>query len=74
MSARPAGSGKVTPLEATDGAENPRTYPMPVSALICFCTCPDADSAERIATALVADSGRKKVNLRKYEWFNRWQR
>ncbi|HDI2996909.1 TPA: divalent-cation tolerance protein CutA [Acinetobacter baumannii] len=28
---------------------------MPVSALICFCTCPDADSAERIATALVAE-------------------
>ena len=26
---------------------------MPVNALICFCTCPDPDTAERIATALV---------------------
>ncbi|MFS8137529.1 MAG: divalent-cation tolerance protein CutA [Thermomonas sp.] len=26
---------------------------MRVSALICFCTCPDAATAERIATALV---------------------
>ncbi|MFK5253191.1 hypothetical protein [Klebsiella pneumoniae] len=32
---------------------------MPVSALICFCTCPDADSAERIATALVAEAPKK---------------
>jgi len=26
---------------------------MQVNALICFCTCPDPDTAERIATALV---------------------
>lgn len=26
---------------------------MQVSALICFCNCPDANTAERIATALV---------------------
>ncbi|HGF9076288.1 TPA: divalent-cation tolerance protein CutA, partial [Acinetobacter baumannii] len=38
-------------------------YPMPVSALICFCTCPDADSAERIATALVAERLAACVNL-----------
>ena len=36
---------------------------MPVSALICFCTCPDADSAERIATALVAERLAACVNL-----------
>ncbi|WP_175282696.1 divalent-cation tolerance protein CutA [Klebsiella pneumoniae] len=35
----------------------------PVSALICFCTCPDADSAERIATALVAERLAACVNL-----------
>ncbi|AZR92246.1 divalent-cation tolerance protein CutA (plasmid) [Escherichia coli] len=34
---------------------------MPVSALIC--TCPDADSAERIATALVAERLAACVNL-----------
>ena len=36
---------------------------MPVSALICFCTCPDADSAERIAPALVAERLAACVNL-----------
>ena len=36
---------------------------MPVSALICFCTCPDADSAERIAAALVAERLAACVNL-----------
>nr|WP_181715661.1 divalent-cation tolerance protein CutA [Klebsiella pneumoniae]QIM11783.1 divalent-cation tolerance protein CutA [Klebsiella pneumoniae] len=36
---------------------------MPVSALIRFCTCPDADSAERIATALVAERLAACVNL-----------
>ena len=36
---------------------------MPVSALICFCTCPDADSAERIATALVDERLAACVNV-----------
>ena len=36
---------------------------MPVSALICFCTCPDADCAERIAAALVAERLAACVNL-----------
>ena len=36
---------------------------MPVSALICFCTCPDADSAERIAAALAAERLAACVNL-----------
>ena len=36
---------------------------MPVSALICFCTCPDADSAERIAAALLAERLAACVNL-----------
>ena len=36
---------------------------MQVSALICFCTCPDAKSAERIATALVEERLAACVNL-----------
>ena len=38
-------------------------YPMQVNALICFCTCPDADTAERIATALVDERLAACVNL-----------
>ena len=34
-----------------------------MTALICFCTCPDADSAERIAAALVAERLAACVNL-----------
>ena len=30
-------------------------YPMPVTVLLCFCTCPDAPTAARIASALVAE-------------------
>ena len=36
---------------------------MPVSALICFCTCPDAASAERIAETLVAERLAACVNV-----------
>lgn len=36
---------------------------MPVNALICFCTCPDPDTAERIATALVDERLAACVNL-----------
>lgn len=36
---------------------------MQVSALICFCTCPDADTAERIATALVDERLAACVNI-----------
>lgn len=36
---------------------------MQVSALICFCTCPDADSAERIAAALVDERLAACVNI-----------
>lgn len=36
---------------------------MPVSALICFCTCPDADSAGRIAETLVAERLAACVNV-----------
>ena len=36
---------------------------MQVSALICFCTCPDAGTAERIATALVAERLAACVNI-----------
>lgn len=28
---------------------------MPETVLLCYCTCPDADSAQRIAEALVAE-------------------
>jgi periplasmic divalent cation tolerance protein len=36
---------------------------MRVSALICFCTCPDSDTAERIATALVEERLAACVNI-----------
>lgn len=36
---------------------------MPVSALICFCTCPDPATAERIAVALVAERLAACVNV-----------
>jgi len=36
---------------------------MPVSALICFCTCPDPDAAERIAGTLVAERLAACVNV-----------
>lgn len=38
-------------------------YPMQVSALICFSTCPDADTAERIASALVDERLAACVNI-----------
>ena len=38
-------------------------YPMPVSALLCFCTCPDPATAERIAGTLVAERLAACVNL-----------
>ncbi len=34
-----------------------------MTALICFCTCPDADVAERIATALVDERLAACVNV-----------
>ena len=36
---------------------------MPMPALLCFSTCPDAATAERIATALVAERLAACVNL-----------
>jgi periplasmic divalent cation tolerance protein len=36
---------------------------MPVSALICFSTCPDAATAERLAEALVAERLAACVNI-----------
>ena len=36
---------------------------MPVSALICFCTCPDPATAERIAGTLVAERLAACVNV-----------
>jgi periplasmic divalent cation tolerance protein len=36
---------------------------MPVSALICFCTCPDPAMAERIAETLVAERLAACVNV-----------
>lgn len=36
---------------------------MRVSALICFCTCPDIETAERIATALVDERLAACVNI-----------
>ena len=38
-------------------------YPMRVSALICFCTCPDTETAERIATSLVDERLAACVNI-----------
>lgn len=34
-----------------------------MAALICFCTCPDPDTADRIATALVAERLAACVNI-----------
>ena len=36
---------------------------MQVNALICFCTCPDADTAERLAEALVEERLAACVNI-----------
>jgi len=36
---------------------------MPVSALLCFCTCPDPATAERIAEALVGERLAACVNI-----------
>lgn len=36
---------------------------MRVSALICFCTCPDTETAERIATSLVDERLAACVNI-----------
>lgn len=36
---------------------------MPVSALICFCTCPDPGTAERIAATLVGERLAACVNV-----------
>ena len=36
---------------------------MRVSALICFCTCPDAETAERIANALVDERLAACINI-----------
>ncbi len=36
---------------------------MPASALICFCNCPEAYTAERIATALVEERLAACVNI-----------
>lgn len=36
---------------------------MRVSALICFCTCPDPDTAEHIATTLVSERLAACVNI-----------
>ena len=42
----------------------PYAGPMPTpAALICFCTCPDAGTAERIATALVDERLAACVNI-----------
>lgn len=36
---------------------------MPMAALICFCTCPESHTAERIATALVQERLAACVNI-----------
>lgn len=42
----------------------PYAGPMPTpAALICFCTCPDAGTAERVATALVDERLAACVNI-----------
>ena len=50
--------------ELSAGAAHPhRRYPMPMPALLCFSTCPDAATAERIATALVEERLAACVNI-----------
>lgn len=51
---------------------------MPTSVLVCLSTCPDADTAQRIATALVSESLAACVNqwpgaLSTYRWQGRVQ-
>ena len=41
----------------------PPAYPRPMTALLCLCACPDRDSAERIARALVGERLAACVNL-----------
>lgn len=52
---------------------------MQVSALICFCACPDPDTAERIADALVEERLAACVNIvpgmrSVYRWQDRIER
>jgi periplasmic divalent cation tolerance protein len=56
--------GKWGPWRGFQGqVGKPNRYPMPVSALICFCTCPDPAMAERIAETLVAERLAACVNV-----------
>lgn len=63
---------------ATD-ARNANPYPMPMPVLVCLSTCPDAASADRIATALVEERLAACVNVlpgvrSTYRWQDRVQR
>ena len=50
--------GEAEPLPYVDDRESP-----PMSALLCFCTCPDAATAERIARMLVGERLAACVNV-----------
>lgn len=51
------------PVQLEPSQNHATRYPMPMSVLICLSTCPERDSAERIASALVDERLAACVNI-----------